>query len=131
MVARTPSVVVVIWPVVVGVGTRLVIYAFFDVHAGRYVVVVVMVLNDPRRRFANNFPTFKIVALSKAGTIRSAAKEGVASKNGRAARAMRLMATRSLIYPAPNNAVVSPRVAETIKGDAEASPVCALAETNC
>ena len=70
MVARTPSVVVVIWPVVVGVGTRLVIYAFFDVHPGRYVVVVVMVLNDPRRRFANNFPTFKVFALANAWAIK-------------------------------------------------------------
>ena len=42
MMARTPSVVVVIWLVVVGVSTRLAIYAFFDVHPGRYVVVVVM-----------------------------------------------------------------------------------------
>ena len=77
-VTRTPGVVAVVRRVVVRVGARLSIQAFFNVHPRRYIVMVVVVLNDPGRFFPDNLPAFKILpfAVSRAIKVCSEGRRG-------------------------------------------------------
>ena len=111
MVAWTPGVVVVVWLVVVRVGARLAIYAFLNVHAGRNVVVIVVMLNDPGWFLANNFPTFKIRAFAVARTVKVCSEGRRDEQERQSSKSNAFHGDEILGYPAPDNVGISTKVA--------------------
>jgi hypothetical protein len=76
--ARTPSVVVVAWLVVVRVCPGFPVDALFDVGPGRHAMMIVVVLDNAARFFAHDFSPFEIFALSipRAIKVRSERRRG-------------------------------------------------------
>jgi hypothetical protein len=77
--ARTPSVVVVAWLVVVRVCPGFPVDALFDIGPGRrYAMMIVVVLDNVARFFAHDFSAFQIFALSipRAIKVRSERRRG-------------------------------------------------------
>jgi hypothetical protein len=72
--ARTPDVVVVAWLVVVGVSPGFPVDAFFDVDPGRDAMMIVVMLDNAGRYFAQDFPAFQIFALPIARAIKVRSK---------------------------------------------------------
>jgi hypothetical protein len=75
--AGTPGVVSMVRIIVERIGARLTIDAFLNVHPRRYIVVVVVMLHDPGRFFAYDFP-FKVLpfAVSRAVKVCSERRRG-------------------------------------------------------